>query len=463
MAKAKAKDKKDILREQRKAFFETIHQVVTDKGFDRDEVIEIIEAGLVAAYKRKYKTTENVVVVVDKHKEDIYLSVRRRVVEKVVLPGMEIHIDEAKELKADVQLDEEIETIERPHEYGRIAAQTASQVISQKLRILEQRKIKEDFSHKVGELTNGYILRKRGETVYVDLGKVEAIMPIKHQIPGERYRVEDKIKVLLHSIEDDPRGGLLKVIVSRGDRKFVQKLFEMEVPEIYDNVVEVKDIGRTPGLRCKVVVSSSRSDVDPVGACVGVRGVRIQAIVRELSSERIDIIEYSEDPKDFITNALSPATPTLVKVDTVAKEALAVVYDKDLSIAIGKDGSNVKLASQISGFKIDVKSEGQFSEEMASPEARKRLDELFSNEAVEVEEDEEGTPLDELPGITRRVKKILEEAGIDCVEDLISMEEEDLVAIEGMGQATAKKILETLQENIEFEEEGEESEGEEKE
>ncbi len=451
MAKAKAKAK-DNLEAQRKAFFDAIHQLVTDKGFDRDEVLEIIEAGLIAAYRRKYKTTENVSVRVDKEAEDVYLVASRRIVERVVLPGMEIHIDEAKVLDPGAETGSEIDVIERPHEYGRIAAQTAMQVVSQRLRILEQKKIKEEYSHKVGELINGYILRKRGETVYVDLGKVEAIMPMKHQISGERYRVEDKIKVLLHSIEDEPRAGMLKVIVSRADKKFVQKLFEMEVPEIYDGIVEVKAIGRIPGIRSKVVVTSSKSDVDPVGACVGVRGVRIQAIVRELGNERIDIIEYSEESKDFITNALSPASPTLVKVDPVKREALAVVSDKDLSIAIGKDGSNVKIASYITGHKIDVKSEGQFSEEMASPEARKKLDELFGS-APEEDEEEEGTALAELPGITRRVRKILTDAGIEYIEDLIELEEEDLVAIEGMGRATAKKIMEALSENIEFEEE----------
>lgn len=458
MAKAKVKDN---IQAQRKAFFEAMHQLVTDKGFDRDEVLEIIEAGLIAAYRRKYKTTENVRVVLDKEKEDVYLIAARRVVENIVLPGMEILISEAKELDPSAELGGEVDVIERPHEYGRIAAQTAMQVVSQKLRVLEQKKIKEDYSHKIGELINGYILRKRGDTVYVDLGKVEAIMPVKHQIPGERYRVEDKIKVLLHSIEDEPRGGMLKVIVSRGDKKFVQKLFEMEVPEIYDGIVEVKAIGRIAGIRSKVVVASSKSDVDPVGACVGVRGVRIQAIVRELGNERIDIIEHSDDSKEFITNALSPATPTLVKVDPIKKEALAVVADKDLSIAIGKDGSNVKIASYISTYKIDVKSESQFSEEMASPEARKKLDELFGAVQEETEE-EEGTPLSELPGLTRRIIKILAEADIQYIEDLIELEEEDLIAIEGMGTATAKKIMESLSENIEFaEDEEEEAESEE--
>lgn len=438
-----------------KNLFDAVQHIVADKGFDRDEVLTIIESGMIAAYKRKYKTTENVQVVIDKDKEEIHIIAKRVVVDNVIMPGMQIHIDEARKIKPDVELEEEIEVSETPDEFGRIAVQTAMQVVSQKLRFLEQNRIRDEYKNRIGELINGYILRKRGDTVFVDLGKVEAVMPVKFQIPGERYRVEDKIKVMLHSIEDDIRGGSLRVLVSRADKKFVQKLFEMEVPEVYDGIVKVNQIGRIPGIRTKVVVFSDRSDVDPVGACVGVRGVRIQAIVRELGNERIDIVEYSENPKDFITNALSPASPTLVKVDVINKEALAVVSDKELSIAIGKDGSNVKLASVVSGYKIDVKSESQFSTELASPEARERLDDLFASKVEDTEEseEEEGTPLREMPGLTKRIQTILNEAGIFYLEDLINLEEEDLVGIEGIGETTAKKVMEIIAENVEFEEE----------
>lgn len=438
--------------EKSRQFFDATHQIVADKGFDRDEVMQIIEAGIIAAYRKKYKTTENVTVVIDEENKDIYVLARRTVVDDVVLPGMQISLSEAKEIDPEAETGSEVEVKEHPIDYGRIAAQTAMQVVSQRLKHLEQNKIREEYTGKVDELMNGFILRKRGETVYVDLGKVEAIMPVRHQIPGERYRVEDKIKVLLYSMENENKGRGLKVIVSRADRKFVQKLFEMEVPEIYDHIVEIKNIGRIAGTRSKIVVSSARSDVDPVGACVGVKGVRIQAIVRELGNERIDIIEYSEDIQEFISNAMSPATPVLVKIDPSANEALVIVPDKDLSIAIGKDGSNVKLASQITGYRIDVKTEAQFSEEMSSPEARKRLDELFTGPEEVEDEEEESTPIDELPGLTRRIVDLLKEGGVRYIEDLISMEEEDLVNLDGVGSATARRIMQVIMENVEFEE-----------
>jgi len=432
--------------------------VTADKGFDRQEIIEVVEAGLVAAYKRKYRTTDNIRVVMDKDKDDVYVVARRVVVDNIVLPGMQILLEDARKLKSDAVLGEEIDIIEYPLEFGRIAAQTAMQIVAQKLRQLEQNKVREAFEDKVGEIMNGYILRKRGDTVYVDLGKVEAIMPVKHQIPKERYRVEDKIKVLLHSIEQDKGGGPLRVIVSRADRMFVQKLFEKEVPEIFEKIVIIKTIGRIAGERSKVVVTSERSNVDPVGACVGVRGVRIQAIVRELGTERIDIVEWANDPREFITNALTPASPSLVKVDPTSREALAVVPDKDLAIAIGREGTNVKIASYVTGYKIDVKSESQFSTEMASPEARKRLDEIFEIAAPveEVVEEETGTPLTALPGLAPRIIRILKDNNIKYIEDLVSMGEEDLIHIEGIGRATAKRIMEIISENVEFEEDEEE-------
>lgn len=439
-----------MAKTESRAFFDAIHQIVADKGFDRDEVMGIIEAGLIAAYRKKYRSTDNVSVVFDKDKEDVYIVARRAIVDQVVMPGMQITLEEAKEINPDAKVGDEIDIEENPMDYGRIAAQTAMQVIGQRLKNLEQNRLREEYSEKVGELMNGYILRKKGETIFVDLGKIEAVMPVKHQVPGERYRTEDKIKVLLHSIDADNRG--LRVVVSRADKKFIQKLFEMEIPEIYDHIVEIKSIARAPGIRTKVVVASNRSDVDPVGACVGARGVRIQSIVRELGNERIDIIEYSGDPKELITNAMTPATPASVRVDTESGEALVVVADKDLSIAIGREGSNVKMASIVTGYRIDVKSESEFSEEMSSPEARKRLDELFSKPIVE-EEEEEGTPLDQLEGLTERMRKILREGGIQYVEDLVSMEEEDLIALEGVGRATAKRIMEIIYENVEFEEE----------
>lgn len=444
-----------------KTLLNSIHQIVADKGFDRDEVLSILEAGMLAAYRKKYKTVENARVEIDEENERVEVIANRQVVDDVVLSGMQISLTEAQEIDPSAKLGDYVDVAEDPGEYGRISAQTAYQVVSQRLKNLETNKVREEYSEKVGELSNGFILRKRNETVYVDLGKVEAIMPVKHQIPGEKYHLEEKIKVLLHSIGEEERGNNVKIIVSRADKKFVQKMFEMEVPEIYDGVVEIKNIARIAGTRSKVVIHSNRSDIDPVGACVGVRGVRIQAIVRELGNERIDIVEFSADDKEFIKNAMSPAVPEMVKVDSDKREALAIVADKDYSIAIGKDGSNVKLASLLTGFRIDVKTHTQFSEEMSSPEARKRLDELFSTEAAKQEntndssEDddfEEGTPLQDLDGLTKRVIDILNENNIKYIEDLVDLDENELAQKKGIGKTMAKKIVDIISESVEFEE-----------
>ena len=277
-------------------------------------------------------------------------------------------------------------------------------------------------------------------------------MPVKHQIPRERYRVDDKVKVLLHTIEED-KNHILKVVVSRAEKKFVQKLFEMEAPEIYDGTIEIVAVGRVPGIRSKVVVRSNVANVDPVGACVGVRGVRIQAIVRELGNERIDIINYSSNPKEYIKQAISPANPVMVKADPINKHALIVVSDQELSVAIGKEGSNVKIASYVTGYKIDIKSESEFSKEIVTPEARKSFEKLFSTEQ---ETEEEETLLSELPGLSKRIIGILHKNNIRTIENLIALDEEHLVGLEDIGKTTAKKIIGLISENIEFEEEAEE-------
>ncbi len=451
--------KTQIKKKEEKNLFATLQEIVAQKKFKREDLMEVLENALVAAYRKKYKTSEGVAIDISEDGNDILIISNRIVVDNVLLPGMQIHIDDAIKIDPNVQLGDKIDVKEDPNDYGRVSAQTAIYVASQKLKFLEQEKVREKFSDKLGELINGYILRKRGDTVYLDLGSIEAIMPVKHQIPGERYRIEDKVKVVLHDIEED-RNRVLKVIVSRAEKRFVEKLFEMEVPEIYEGSVEVVAVGRAPGIRSKVVVKSKISDLDPVGACVGVRGVRIQSIVRELGNERVDIVHHSENSKEFIKNAISPANPIMVNIDSTENEALVVVPDKELSLAIGKEGSNVRIASHITGFKINVKSESDFSQEIVNPEARKNFEKLFSaneKKEEEKEKEEEGTPLSQLPGLTKRVIKILKENNIHWVEDLLSLEEGDLIALEDMGKTTTKRVMEIISENIEFEEEDEKS------
>ncbi len=455
MAKTSSIKKKSHLT---KNLFEIIAALKASGEFLEKDILEILSNSLTAAHRKKNKTSENINVIIDLEKEDIFIEVTKVVVDNVLLDGMQINIEEARNIDPNVELGDSIKIKEYPQDYGRIAVKTAMDVAGQKLKYLSQQKIKNEYSSKIGELINGYILQKRGDTIFIDLGKVEAIMPLKHQIPGERYRVEDKIKVILHDIEEE-RKKPLKVIVSRSEKKFIAKLFEMEVPEIFEGIVKIKAIGRIPGIRSKVVVYSDNSDIDPVGACVGVRGVRIQSIVRELGSERVDIIEYSSSPKDFITNAIAPAVPTLVKIDPIKQSAMVVVADKDLSVAIGKEGSNVKTTSYVTNYKIDVKSEADFSQEMVRPEVKRNFDQLFSQEVKkenEVKDTKEGTPLVELPGLTKRVLKLLYENNINYIEDILALEEENLVNLEGIGESTGKKIMEIISENVEFEEEGEE-------
>ena len=433
--------------------FEMLTEIAAQKGFKQEDLIEVLKNSLVAAYRKKYKTSDGVDVLISPEKKEIRIIVLKDVVDKVILPGMQIHIDEAKKVDPNINLKDKIKVVEDIDHFGSSAAQTAVYVASQKIRLLEQEKTKEEYSNRIGELINGYIIYKRGDTVYLDLGKVEAIMPVKHQIPRERYRTEDKVKVLLHMIEED-KNNTLKVIVSRTERRFVQKLFEMEVPEIYEGAVEIVTIGRVPGIRSKIVVRSNTPGVDPVGACVGIRGVRIQTIVRELGNERVDIMEYSSNSKEYIKKAISPANPTMVKVDPINNQALVLVSDQDLSAAIGKEGSNVKIASYITGYKINIKSESEFSQEIVSPKARENFEKLFSSDQ---EPDENETLLSELPKLSKRIIHILHQNNIKTVENLLSLDEEGLIALEGIGKTTAKKIIGVISENIEFEEETEES------
>ena len=428
--------------------FSVLEEINAQKQFAHEDVLNILKSALIAAYRKKYKTSEGVDVEISEESQELNIFVEKEVVDNVFLQGMQVHIDEAKRFAPDVKLGDKIRIKEDLEDFGRVAAQTAISVAAQQFKILEQKRIKEEYSSKVGELIHGYILRKRGDTVYLDLGSVEAIMPVKHQIPRERYRLEDKLKVLLHSIEED-KSNMLKVIVSRGGKMFVQKLFEMEVPEIYENAVQIEAVGRVPGIRTKIVVHSSLANVDPVGACVGVKGVRIQSIVRELGNERVDIVKYSSDPQEYIKRAISPAVPVMVKADPATKQALVVVSDKDLSIAIGKEGSNVKIASYVTGYKLDVKNESEFSQEIISPEARKNFEQLFSTDK---KQDGEVTPLENLSGLSKRIIRILYENNIKSVEDLLALEEEDLITLEDIGEVTAKKIMQVISENIEFEE-----------
>jgi N utilization substance protein A len=296
----------------------------------------------------------------------------------------------------------------------------------------------------------GYYQRERNGNIYVDLGKTEGILPKKYQSPREIYHPSDRIRALIYEVVKSPTG--LQIILSRTHAEFVRKVFELEVPELYDHTIEIYKIVREPGYRTKIAVYSNRDDVDPVGACVGVKGVRIQAIVRELEGEKIDIVKYDPDPRVFIRNSLSPAEVSqVVLLDEAKKHALAVVSDNQFSLAIGKQGLNVRLANRLVDWNIDVKNDQQFQEMDLSAETKRAVSALFG----EVDEEREIVTVAELPGLTERQIQLLRSAGIEMIEDLVALGETQIAAIEGLTAADAQAIYKAIEENVEVVDEDE--------
>ena len=332
-----------------------------------------------------------------------------------------------------------------PKDFDRVAIQSAKQKAKQTLREIQKDTLYSEFKDKVGEMIIGYYQRERNGNIYVDLGKTEGILPKKYQSPREIYRPNDRIKALIYEVNKTPSG--LQIILSRTHTDFVRRIFELEVPEIYDRTIEIFNIVREPGYRTKIAVYSNREDVDPVGACVGLKGVRIQAVVRELEGEKIDILRYDPDPRIFVKNALSPAEVTQVIIlDEAKKQVLAVVPDDQFALAIGKQGLNVRLANRLVDWNIDVKTETQFSEMDIAVEAKRAVSALFS-------EEEEIVEISELPGITEEMVETLKKNGIEDIETLIAYNEEELARLEGMTAEDAKKLAEIIKENVEIVEE----------
>ncbi|MEQ9363083.1 MAG: transcription termination factor NusA [Leptospirales bacterium] len=466
---AKAKSKQKDTGPDLKAFFDYIQDISTEKGLSLEEVTEVVSGSFVTAYQKKYGTEADLEVILDAEKPEIQVVYRRKIVETVHDESLEITLEDAhKEAAAhqketgstdslpELEVGGVFELRENPFEFSRIGATNVRQILLQRLKELEREIIYNEFIEKEGDIINGFFLRWRDRDVmYVDLGRAEGILPRREQIPGERFRTGDRVKAIIKNVElrrEKSREPGPFITLSRAGPEFVKKLFELEIPEIYDGVVEILGIARQPGYRTKILVRSNRQDVDPVGACVGIKGVRIQSIVRELGNERIDIVNYSPELEDLIANALSPAKVTEVRVDPRNREALVVVPDDSYSLAIGNNGQNVRLASQLTEYRLVVKSQSQFSEEMASPEARAQLEALFAPLEPEEVEELDYTPVSELPGLTHRVVELLEGAGIKSVEDLIEMEQESLEQVPGVGKNTAKQILKILAESVEFEE-----------
>lgn len=406
---------------------EAIRQLVQEKGIDEDLVFRMIEDTLKAAYKRKFGTNDNAVVTFNDTRTDVSIYSRKTIVDGVYNPVIEIELEEALELDPECEIGDELLIEVDPREFDRISVQSAKQTAHQSLRDIQKDSLHSEYKDKVGEIIIGYYQRERNGNIYVDLGKVEGIFPKKFQSPRETYRQNDRIKALITEVKKTPSG--LQIVLSRTDPDFVRRILELEVPEIYDKTVEIHKIVREPGYRTKVAVFSHRDDVDPVGACVGLKGVRIQAVIRELEGEKIDILKYDENPRVFIKNALSPAEVSdVIILDEAKRSALVVVAEPQFSLAIGKQGLNVRLANRLADWSIDVKTDEQFAEMDLSAGSRKAANDLFSDS----DNIEEITAVADLPGITAALVEILKNSNIEKIEDLLALSGEELAALEGM-------------------------------
>jgi N utilization substance protein A len=429
---------------------EAIRQLIDEKGISEDLIVKTVEDALMAAYKKKYGTNENAVVRFRDDYEGVDVYAKKTIVEEVDDPVLEISLEEAKEMADGAEVGDILELPVDPHEFDLQSVMLAKQTTRQSLREISRDTQYAEYKSKVGEIIIGYYQREKNGNIFVDLGKIEGIFPKKYQSPREIYHPSDRIKAMIVEVEKGRMGPL--IILSRTHAEFVRKILELEVPEIYDKAVDVFKIVREPGYRTKIAVYSNREDIDPVGACVGLKGIRIQAIIRELEGEKVDILKYELDPKRFIRNALSPAEVKDVYILDEAKHlALAVVADSQLSVAIGKQGLNVRLANRLCDWSIDVKTEEQFLQMDRSTDLKRAVSELFGET-----EPEGPARIAELPGVEPEWAAALEAAGIVSVEDFLAQSQDALAAVEGFSAESAAKIQAIIDEVVEVVEEARE-------
>ncbi len=400
---------------------EALSQITKNKNIDMDFVIETLEAGLMLAAKKKFGDTDNIKIHVDPNSGEIKITAYKKVVKDVTNPNTEIIPKEAQEIEPKAKLGDEVEVVVGFNEFGRNAISAAKQILIQRVREAERERIFEEYKNKIETVVTGGVQQIEKGHIIVNLGRGEGVIPPREQIPKERYRQGDRIRALILDVQKTAKGP--QIILSRAHPNFLKRLFELEVPEIYEKIIEIKVVARQPGERSKIAVSSIDDRVDPVGACVGVKGSRVQSIVRELSSERIDIIPWSPNPETFATRALAPAK--VVHIDTYHDDnsMTIAVEDDRLSLAIGKAGQNARLAAKLTGWKINILSETEYREQ-------KKLEEQLKIYVTE------------LPGVGKKLKEKLSAHGIETIQDLAKCSVEDLVAIEGVGSKRAASLIE---------------------
>ncbi|MDI6640858.1 MAG: transcription termination factor NusA [Elusimicrobiota bacterium] len=406
-----------------------LEQIEKEKGIKKQEILKVIEDAVVSAYRKQIDKNVNIEASLDPETIEVKARVVKKIVEKVTNPYTEISLEEAKKINQDAIIGSELKFPVSTEEFSRIAAQTAKQVIIQKIRESERQSVYEEFKSKEGTVVTGTVFRFAGENIIVDLGKAEGIIPLREQSRTERFRVGEHLKVLIVAVEKSSKGP--KILLSRNRPELVKKLFDMEVPEIYEKVVEIVQVVRQHGARSKVVVRTNNPRVDPVGACVGMRGSRIKPIIDELRGERIDLILFSDDIKTFIANAFSPAKVLSVNIINMEeKKAEVIVSDDMLSLAIGKDGANVNLVCRLTGWQIDVRSETQ---------KRQEQEQKVTHTIEEISK---------LPGIGKKLAEVLFKSGFNEIKKIASAKIEDLTALQGIGKRTAVKILKSANEYL---------------
>lgn len=360
-----------------------IDAISREKGINKEVLFQALESALLSAARKKYSGKPNITLNIDRKTGDISLYETKKIVETVTNPAEEISLSEASSIEPSKTLGEEIKLPLSIQDFGRIAAQTAKQVIFQRVKEAERDVIYNEFKDKVGQVVSGTVLRKEHGAYYIHIGKTEAVLPIKDALPGETLKRGDSVRSYIEEIKLTPRGPVIHV--TRTSPEFVKALFKMEVPEIAEGLVIIKDVVREPGERTKIAVYSKDPSIDPVGACVGMKGTRVQTIVRELRGERIDIIPWTDDPRMLVARALSPAVVDKVGINEEAKTAMVVVSDQQLSIAIGKKGQNVRLAMKLTGWDIDIISESEYSK-IKMEEADRTFEETLKEKAAKKQE-----------------------------------------------------------------------------
>jgi N utilization substance protein A len=402
-----------------------IEQVSRDRGIDKGILIQTLEEALGSAARKKFGAKVDIEVRYDEERGEIEVFQFKDVVEEVTEPDLEIELEEARKLDSGCELGDSIGTKMDTTTFGRIAAQSAKQVIIQKMKDAERSVVYESFIGRKGEVINGIVQRIDRRDIIVNLGRTEAVLPVREQVPKETYRRGDRIRAYILDVLEESRGP--QVILSRTHPQFLVHLFNTEVPEISEDIVKIVAAAREPGSRAKIAVTSNDPDIDPVGACVGMKGTRVQSVVHELKGEKIDIIPWRNDPAKFVCNALAPAEISRVVIDEANRSMEVIVADEFLSVAIGKRGQNVRLASKLTGWNIDVRGETTYSEAM-----RTGYDAIMA-----------------LPGVGASTANALHEYGFYSIEEIANASVEELVQVKGISDKKAEAILTSAKEALE--------------